>query len=119
MLQENGYIILNRIDNKFNTRETLTKKIYPRSCFIQFKTSQIPHDYSGITNIVESTVRNISDKDYNSLEYMIREALNSNKIQKIKIQNTLKGDWINRDIIEMITKRNQLWSASKANPDDD
>ncbi|CAH2098603.1 unnamed protein product [Euphydryas editha] len=168
MLQENGYIILNKIDNKFNTRETLTKKsildhvssnlkhhkfhmtivespmsdhkqiyfevgkytVEPKkkikyhtidytALYQTVESTYHTIDYTALYQTVESTVRNISDRDYNSLEYMIKEAVNSNKIQKIKIQNTLKGDWINRDIIEMITKRNQLWSASKAKPDDD
>ncbi|CAH2109006.1 unnamed protein product [Euphydryas editha] len=109
MLQENGYIILNKIDNKFNTRETLTKK-----SILDHVSSNLKHhkfhmtivespmsdhkqiyfevgkytvepkkkikyhtiDYTALYQTVESTVRNISDRDYNSLEYMIKEAVN-------------------------------------------
>ena len=39
--------------------------------------------------------------------------LNNNKIDKTKIQNLPQNDWINRDILDSISLRNNLWHQTK------
>ncbi|KOB67661.1 putative tick transposon [Operophtera brumata] len=46
--------------------------------------------------------------EYEKLEKIIKEAISNSKITKTKILNPLKADWINKDIIQAINKRNQL-----------
>lgn len=151
-LTENGHLILNKIDEKFSTRDSSTKKSIldhvssnlknhkfhltivesPMSDHKQIylevgkytpemknKIKYNTLDYTALYHTVESIITNISESDYGSLEDTIKGAVNKNIISKFKIQNTLKSDWINKDIIGMLIKRNELWSAYKENPNDD
>ncbi|KAL0851758.1 hypothetical protein ABMA28_000070 [Loxostege sticticalis] len=56
------------------------------------------------------------DCNYNHLEEFIREQVHNSKVNKIKINNPPKNDWINKNIIDMINLRNDLWTQTKMNP---
>lgn len=60
-----------------------------------------------------------SDNNYNNLEIFLLDQIERNKIDKIKINNAPQSDWINKDIIDSINLKNNLWQIAKTNPKDD
>ncbi|KAL0810050.1 hypothetical protein ABMA28_010870 [Loxostege sticticalis] len=56
-------------------------------------------------------------KDYTELETLIKRCTNESKVNKTKILNLPQKDWINKEVLIEIDKRNALWLELKKNPD--
>ncbi|XP_046973307.1 uncharacterized protein LOC124539974 [Vanessa cardui] len=54
-----------------------------------------------------------AEHDFSVLENYIKTQIDNHKTIKYKIQNLPQEDWINKNIIEEISKRNQLWRDLK------
>lgn len=61
---------------------------------------------------------NYVDNIYIELEKQIQMAITKSRRSKIKIVNPPQKDWINKNIINKIDKRNELWRSYKENPKD-
>lgn len=64
------------------------------------------------------SIENVFDK-YDKLEKLLIESIAKNRCQKYKYLNPPKADWINRNIITEVSKRNILWQTLKQIPEDD
>lgn len=72
--------------------------------------------YTNLYKTVEDLDYNSIGEEYTRLEEAIQSAINKNKTVKSKILNPPRTDWINKDIINQIDKRNELWRIYKNNP---
>ncbi|CAH2108999.1 unnamed protein product [Euphydryas editha] len=85
----------------------------------QFSVRQIQYnaiDYTKLYTSFQLISEDNDDHTYASLERKILTCLSNSKIKKIKFLNPPKQDWINRDVIDAINKRNKLWQL-KNRPD--
>lgn len=55
----------------------------------------------------------------NLYESQLLQAISKNKIRKTKMLNPPCKEWINKDLITLINKRNQLWHILKQTPSDE
>jgi hypothetical protein len=87
---------------------------------IQKKTEQYEAiDYENLyKQLSSSKLTNISN-EYSKLENYIISNVNRSKIIKKKIQNLPQDDWINKEIMTGITKRNILWKTLKNDPENE
>lgn len=150
MLQENAYVILNKIHPLYSTRETnKTKTILDHAStylknnkfhlsIINSALSDHKHiylelhkykpekkkiisyeaiDYTKLYSSMKHFFLDFTESElkYEELESGLIEAVKQSKIKKRKIQNPPISDWINKDIIDAIENRNQLWSAHLKN----
>lgn len=148
MLESNGYIILNKVDEKYCTRETdLTKTTLDHICTnlrdntfhlaitdtalsdhkimslemkvnipkLKTRTKYQAVDYHKLQKRVANIPPEGNNTNYNYLENYIKANISVCKTTKIKIMNLPQEDWINRDILKGIAKRNQLWRNLKKN----
>ncbi|KAL0808698.1 hypothetical protein ABMA28_013128 [Loxostege sticticalis] len=65
-------------------------------------------DYNKLSKCIETAQFPDYNNEYNVIEQTLKKAIENSKIIKNKILNPPKNDWINKDIIEAINKRNQL-----------
>lgn len=70
----------------------------------------IAMNYQKLYETLEENLLQYDNLDYIQLEKQIIEAITHSKIQKTKIQNPPKSDWINKDIIDAIDERNKILS---------
>ncbi|CAH2207953.1 jg27941, partial [Pararge aegeria aegeria] len=63
---------------------------------------------------MEGNITNFSD-----LETILTNSIKTSKIKKTKILNPPRNDWINKNILIDIDKRNALWHQHKMSPKDD
>lgn len=77
-------------------------------------------DYKKLYSAVEHSILiKSSDTDYQQLEELLKKAVQNSSITKYKIQNSPRSDWINKDIIYDINRKNKLWHTHKQNPNDE
>lgn len=74
-------------------------------------------NYENLYITVESTNSNLNS-DYDTFEQNLVSSIHKNKITKTKKCNVPKQDWIQKDIIKAIDKRNSLRLQHKRNPTD-
>ncbi|KAF9797679.1 hypothetical protein SFRURICE_017874 [Spodoptera frugiperda] len=144
LLREAGHTIINKLNKKHCTRESKTRKSIldhvssnlkndnfhmalidssmsdHKQIFVELKKSKPPCkirtqyeaiDYPNLQNLLKkSNLEEVGD-DYHLLE-------NESRTIKTKILNPPQNDWINKDIIENINQRNELWMKFKKHPDD-
>lgn len=63
-------------------------------------------DYEGLYKTTKETINLSNITEYGHLEQKIIQNINNNKIAKTKILNAPRNDWINKDILDEIDKRN-------------
>lgn len=88
------------------------KKFYPPAA------KKVKYDainYNKLYEILDKTINNTVNDDYINLEKNILISLNRCKEPKIKTMNPPRQDWINREVIGNINKRNILWQKYKKN----
>ncbi|XP_045452345.1 uncharacterized protein LOC123661426 [Melitaea cinxia] len=73
-------------------------------------------DYKKLYNDALAATYNNETDDYDRLENFISKYIVKNKINKTKILNPPRKDWINKNIIDSINVRNSLWQQVKALP---
>jgi hypothetical protein len=145
---ENGYQILNKLNKKYCTRETshkktildhvLTKEQHNfHMTIVESAISDHNHIYLELEQKKpiplqkkqyaavnyqklkqDLTNMKYTVYGYDDLKKWIQTAITKNKTIKTKILNTPKRDWINKDILIKINKRNRLWKLSKEKPED-
>ena len=127
MLQESAYIILNKIDHKYCTRETSNtqtildhKHIYLE--IHKYKPEKIKKtvyeaiDYNKLNETVKRCLPDYYELKFEELETKLLDAVNVSKFRKTKIQNLPRPDWINRDILAAIDEKNRLWCSYLKKP---
>lgn len=150
MIQENGLRILNNVNQKYCTRETLnSKSILDHVCTslkenhfkliimesnlsdhkqIYFEVNRFKPerpkrvkyttiDYENLYKTIDES--NTQENIYEKFEHSIHQAIAKNQIEKIKILNLPKSDWINKNITNSIIERNILWHNHKKSPEDE
>ncbi|KAI5631636.1 endonuclease-reverse transcriptase domain-containing protein [Phthorimaea operculella] len=75
-------------------------------------------DYTKLQTIAQEQLPTNLNK-FEEIQSALSIAVNESKITKTKIQNPPRSDWINRDIIDAIDKRNELWYAHLKTPSDE
>lgn len=78
-------------------------------------------DYKKLHECLENSIKSREEKttnEYNKLEQEILKSVCMSKINKTKILNPPRQDWINKEIINDINKRNELWHSYKNNISD-
>lgn len=75
-------------------------------------------DYVKLYKTIETCTANNNTHEYAALEEKIKASIQKSKKTKIKKNNPVKQDWINKDILEKINKRNLLWLIYRNNPND-
>lgn len=73
-------------------------------------------DYNKLYNLVKENGIDETICEYSTLEDIIVKLIKDCKTVKTKIINLPKQDWINKDIIYSINKRNQLLKELRSNP---
>lgn len=76
-------------------------------------------DYKKLYNSATIATYCNEENHYDYLERFISDLVNKNKINKIKIQNLPREDWINRRILNEIDQRNHMWQQTKSDPKDE
>lgn len=72
--------------------------------------------YENLYNNMQKAIYTNDDNDYYYLERFISEQIENNKIDKLKIINSPQKDWVNKDILNAINVRNNLWQQLKLQP---
>lgn len=98
-----------------------------KQIFVELKKSKPPCkirtqyeaiDYPNLQSLLKkSNLEEVGD-DYHLLENEVKHAIAKSRTIKTKILNPPQNDWINKDIIENINQRNELWMKFKKHPDD-
>ncbi|CAH2107280.1 unnamed protein product [Euphydryas editha] len=76
-------------------------------------------NYESLYTIALNTPYDNDENDYAYLENFIVNLIQRNRIEKIKFLNSPRKDWINKNIIDSINLRNDLWQQTKLNPGDE
>ncbi|KOB75078.1 putative tick transposon [Operophtera brumata] len=71
-------------------------------------------DYENLHKGINDATYTNEENKYDYLENFINTHITDSKIYKTKIINLPKDDWINKEIIDMINRRNLLWQQIKA-----
>lgn len=75
-------------------------------------------DYDKLYKTVETCTVNNKTHEYALIEQKIKASIKLSKNTKIKKDNSVKQDWINKEILEKIDQRNSLWLKYRNNPND-
>lgn len=76
-------------------------------------------NYKTLYESVEKSMKSVTNPRYEDVESTIKIAVQANKINKTKIQNPPRSDWINGEIISAIKEKNKKWATYKENLDND
>lgn len=150
-LQENGFTIVNKIDAKYCTRQTVRTKtlldhVSTTLTENQFhlaviESSMSDHkqiyfelkkfkpepkkrinyeaiDYEKLYKISQTTSTDNNNDDYTKFEEKLLQTVELCRVKKTKIMNPPKQDWINKNILDKINRKNILWHRHKYNPED-
>lgn len=144
MYKECNFNIMNKLNEKYCTRETAkTKTILDHVCsnlkscnfhfaivnstmsdhkhiysYFEVKMFQPPPlkrvqytktDYTKLYDSYSKLINCQSQNSYEEVEKRLLNCLSHSKIVKTKILNSPRQDWINKDIIKNLDKRNRLW----------
>ncbi|KOB72962.1 Uncharacterized protein OBRU01_09696, partial [Operophtera brumata] len=71
-------------------------------------------DYENLHKGINDATYTNEENKYDYLENFINTHITDSKIYKTKIMNLPRDDWINKEIIDMINRRNLLWQQIKA-----
>lgn len=91
------------------------------SNYKQEKIKKIKYDvinYEDFYKKVEATVQESND-NYSTFENRLLMNIKYSKTLKYKTQNPPRKDWINKEILDLINKRNKIFCESKKNPSDE
>lgn len=75
-------------------------------------------NYEKLYNIIQNISENDKEDEYVKLEEKLLTSVEKSKTIKSKKCNPIKKDWINKEIIDMIDRRNKLWLEYRNNPTD-
>lgn len=70
-------------------------------------------NYSNLYKTIKDTTINNIHNEFTTLESYLLDAIARNKIRKTKILNQPRRDWINKQLITSINRRNILWHNLK------
>lgn len=73
-------------------------------------------NYENLYASVKEQKLEFVDRSFSELEEIIKINIESSKLTKFKIQNPPLKDWINKDILNAISRRNQLWMEHRKDP---
>lgn len=76
-------------------------------------------DYIKLYKSIEITNFDDTQNNYELLESKIKLCTNESKVTKTKILNSPQKDWIDKNVIAEINRRNVLWTELKKNLNDD
>lgn len=88
----------------------------PRISYRKQKTNYQAIDYNKLQITASNEIEHIEGCNFQHLEEFIKSKICSSQITKTKILNAPNKDWINKDIVGEINKRNILWKKLKSNP---
>ncbi|KAI5644799.1 endonuclease-reverse transcriptase domain-containing protein [Phthorimaea operculella] len=74
-------------------------------------------NYEKLYQVAEDIDNNI--QDFQSLESTLKNYIDQSTERKVKILNLPQKDWINKDIINAINQRNELWAELQEDPKND
>lgn len=75
-------------------------------------------DYDNLYKTIEQTLSDELHNEYLKLETFLLQAISNNKSTKTKKLYPPRTNWINKNLLESINKRNTLWHNLKQSPDD-
>lgn len=76
-------------------------------------------NYINLQNDIKNIFHTKLLEDYEELESQLLQTIAKNKTSKTKMLNPPCKEWINKDLITLINKRNQLWHSLNQTPGDE
>lgn len=75
-------------------------------------------DYEKLYNILKTTQHDVPN-DFTSIESFIQTLVKNSKVTKTKILNLPQKDWINKNVIQSISLRNEAWRSYRQDPENE
>lgn len=115
------HICTNLINNKFHLAVVDSAMSDHKHLYLEMQKYKVENikklkyeaiDYEKFIKTLDLDITPSCDRMYEELEIRLITALKNSKKTKRKIQNPPRSDWINKDILDAINRRNQLWHMS-------
>ncbi|XP_045488502.1 uncharacterized protein LOC123690046 [Pieris rapae] len=113
-LSENNFHIVTAESSMSDHKQILLEiKQYQPPTIIKQQYNAV--DLSKLYRLLDQYPKNHENVEYNELARKLQSCLNKCRITKVKFLNPPRQDWIKKDLLEEINRKNILWQKYKTN----